>query len=148
MKNVLLLSIVSVISLATANSYAGEHLFLHNNDTITLAAPGEDIVEFSYYSISGRSRVDVTCAGAGSGTKIFKKEDGWKEGVCHGGMATLAIRETGTNQPSKDSAGDIPGDSDVVIRFDDNYSESITRGHADDSQKGKKCPVCGKTLSY
>lgn len=146
MKKLAMIAALSVVFMQIAsNSYAKDRLFLHNNDRITLTS-GEDIVDFSYYSISGRSRIDVKCAGAGSGTKIFKNSEGWLEGTCHGGMATITIRETGGPNPSKDSQGDIPSDSDVVIRFSDNYTEDPYK--PDDDQKGNKCKICGKKLDW
>lgn len=126
--------------------HSADYLFVHNGDRLSITDSGGDLVEFEFYSISGRSRIDIVCAGTGSGTRIFTNAQGWQTAACGGGMATITIRETGTNVPSKDSQGDIPGDSDVVIRTS-NGKVSNLKGD-DTAKKGTTCSVCKKTLIW
>lgn len=143
------ISIVPIFVLFTliilSSSYAADLLFVHNGDGVTLKRSGEDLIEFSVYSISDKSRIDYTCAGAG-GTKtlIFKNTEGWKTVACSGGMVTISVRETG-GAPK----GDIPGDSDVVIRYDEGAGiKKSNEKHVDTGLIGKKCNLCGKTLTW
>jgi len=122
-------------------AHAIDRLFLHDGDSITLKNTTGDPVEFQVYSISGRSRIDYTGPGCG-GKLIFRNTDGWQTIACSGGMVTITIRETG-GAPQ----GDIPGDSDVVVRYGSGVKESNLK-HCDDNYKGKKCNTCGKVLIW
>lgn len=139
---------ICLVLLASGWAVAGQaadYLFVHNGDGLTITRSGEDLVEFEFYSISGRSRIDIVCVGTGSGTRIFTNAEGWQTAACGGGMATITIRETG-GSPGKDSQGDIPGDSDVVIRVSNDKVSNLK--HEDSAKKGTTCPVCKKKLIW
>lgn len=120
---------------------SADYLFLHNNDKIDITS-SENLIEFQYYSISDRSRIDIYCSGPGSGNKIFRNTDGWKTGVCQGNIVSIVIRETGDNK----GTSSIPGCSDVVIRVVRGTVKSMS--HEDSSKKGTNCNVCNKKLVW
>ncbi|MEJ5362849.1 MAG: hypothetical protein WBK20_09930 [Spirochaetota bacterium] len=117
-------------------AFAVDHLFLHNNDSITLQNTMGDPVEFQIYSISNKSRIFYTGPGCGETITVTNAE-GWVTKVCSGGFVTITVLE----------AGNKNDDSDVVIRYGSGVKESNVK-HADDSKKGSKCSTCGKTLIW
>jgi len=148
MKTLLLLATSVLIVLGASSAYAGDFLYVHNNDGTTIRATGEDLVQFQIYSISTRSRVDVTCAaGGGSGAKFVNNSEGWKQFACSGGQAIITFKEGG-GKAGKDSRGiEIPADSDVVLRIGSGLYLTSDHGN-DDYAKGRKCNVCGKILIW
>ncbi len=142
MKKLLAMGIFLLFTGLFFTLYATDHLFLHNGDSITIGSKSGDPVTVWVYSISSRSRVDWsgdTC----SGKLIFTNSEGWKEISCGGSVVTITIKETGGT-----GTKDVPGDSDVVIRYDDSKDKELYIKHCDDSMRGKKCNVCGKTLNW
>jgi len=148
MKKILLLAGLAVIFLFAPSAWAGDYLYVHNNDGTTIVAQGEDLVQFKIYSISTRSRIDVTCAsGGGSGAKFVNNSQGWVQFACSGGQATITFKEGG-GVAGKDSRNvEIPADSDVVLRTGSGIM--LTNDHGNDNYlKGKKCGTCGKILTW
>lgn len=147
MKKLLLVPFVVLFTLiiTISSACATDLLVVHDGHGVTLKRPGENFIEFSVYSISDKSRIDYVCSGAGGTRKlIFKNSDGWQSVACDGGMVTITVKETG-GAPK----GDIPGDSDVVIRYDD--TAGITKSnekHLDNYLIGQKCTLCKKTFNW
>jgi hypothetical protein len=148
MKRLLSVAVSVLVVLGASSAYAGDYLYVHNNDGTTIRAPGEDLVQFQIYSISPRSRVDITCAaGGGSGPQFINNSDGWKQFACSGGQAIIVFKEGG-GKAGKDSKGvEIPADSDVVLRTGSGVYLTNDHGN-DDYAKGRKCNVCGKILTW
>lgn len=133
----LFLPIISLKAMAT------DLLFLHNGDYVTLIPrSGQTGVSFEFYSISGRSRIDVDKgAGVIEEKIIFKNTDGWKS-ISYGIEWVKLIIKEGPG------GGDMPSDSDVVIRFDHTKVIASYMHHEDGYQKGTKCKSCGKLLNW
>jgi len=124
-----------------------DYLFIHNNDSISLmkANPYADEITFHFYSISGRSRIDIDKgAGVIEEKIIFKNSDGWQSRSYSCDTVKIIIKETGNNQGTPD----LPGDSDVVIRINSSEAKVFGKNHEDSAYKGKRCSTCGKTLSW
>lgn len=136
----LLITLFLSISL---KAMATDLLFLHNGDNVVLMPKsGQTGVAFEFYSISGRSRIDVDKgAGVIEEKIIFKNSDGWQSRDYDTTMVKLIIKEG-------PGGGDMPGDSDVVIRFDSTKFKVSSKNHEDSAQRGKKCTVCGKLLNW
>ncbi len=124
-----------------------DYLFIHNNDSISLmkSNPSADEITFHFYSISGRSRIDIDKgAGVIEEKIIFKNSDGWQSRSYSCDTVKIIIKETGNNQGTPD----LPGDSDVVIRINSSEAKVFGKNHEDSAYKGKRCSTCGKTLSW
>lgn len=122
-----------------------DYLLIHNNDYIVLGKANSDDITFHFYSISGRSRIDIDKgAGVIEERIIFRDSDGWQSRSYSSDMVKIIIKETGTNKGTTD----LPGDSDVVIRINSGEAKVINKYHEDSSKKGMKCSVCGKVLTW
>jgi len=143
-----ILMILCVLSLPLASGdTTTDYLFIHNNDSISLmkANPSADEITFHFYSISGRSRIDIDKgAGVIEEKIIFRNSDGWQSRSYSCDTVKIIIRETGNNQGTTD----LPGDSDVVIRINSSEVKVFGKNHEDSAYKGKKCSTCGKILSW
>lgn len=149
--NKLLFLLILIFSLPlTSEDTTTDYLFLHNKDSISLQRPcSADAITFQYYSISGRSRIDVDKgAGVVEEKLIFTNSQGWLEKSYACDMVKLIIREGS-------GGGDMPGDSDVVIRINSSqakvfgkWCEGQKKATDDISKKNQKCSVCGKTLIW
>lgn len=122
-----------------------DYLFVHNNDYIVLGKANSDDITFHFYSISGRSKIDIDKgAGVVEEKIIFRNSDGWQSRSYSSDMVKIIIKETGTNKGTTD----LPGDSDVVIRINSGEARVISKYNEDGSKKGTKCSVCGKSLIW
>jgi len=120
-----------------------DYLFIHNNDSISLmkANPYADEITFHFYSISGRSRIDIDKgAGVIEEKIIFKNSDGWQSRSYSCDTVKIIIKETGNNQGTPD----LPGDSDVVIRINSSEAKVFGKNHEDSAIRGKGVVLVGK----
>lgn len=136
-------------STLTLNSTSSttDYLFVHNNYSITLqkASYSADDITFHFYSINGRSRIDIDKeAGVIEGRIIFRNSDGWQSRSYSSDMMKIIIKETGTNKGTTDS----PGDANVVIRINSGEAKVNNKYHEDSSKEGLKCSVYGKFLIW
>lgn len=144
MKLVMVALSLLLLSASLSAGDTTDYVFIHKGDGLTITDhSGENRVEFEFYSISGRSRIDVP------GPIIFKNTDGWQSTLCTVPTVRITVQETGTNKPSKDSNGvDIPGCSDLVIRVSNSYEVENIKGEDTKKWKGKNCTVCKTKIEW
>ena len=120
-----------------------DFLLLHNGDLLLVDFTHSSGGALQFYSLSPQSRVDVSYTREQIDTLAFARGDGWVTfpGNLDGATVQVALRETGG-----EASGNIPGDSDLVVRVLNGRVR--VQLHADNDQRGERCDRCDNPLDW
>ena len=143
MKRLLLALVFLPLLLFPQNPPVQDILLLHNGDLVLVTFADESGGRLQFYSLSPRSRVDLSYARQQIDTLTFHHEDGWitYPGKLDGTSVQVVLRET-----NGDSLPEIPGDSDLVVRVLNGRVK--VQLHADNDRRGESCNRCNTQLDW
>ncbi|HYX70782.1 MAG TPA: hypothetical protein VE825_16730 [Terriglobales bacterium] len=143
MKRLLAVLLFLPVLLFPQNPPAQDILLLHNGDLVLVDFTHSASGHLQFYSLSPRSRVDLSFSREQIEPLAFTHEQGWTtyRGNLDGTQVQVVLRESGGPD-----AGEIPGDSDLVVRVINGRVR--VQLHADTDQRGKSCDRCNGQLQW